>query len=611
MAIGEHIDLVPRDLAANLAFRERLANKGSASVDDAAALRGMCKSDPLFFINAFCWTLNPMWFPNCPERPFITYPFQDVAVRRMLSSLSRAGKQKHLGKTDLVFLKSRGMGASWLILWVMLWRWMFFRSQLFVLVSQKASKVDKRKDMDALLPKLDFAIEHLPRWLRPRMGISDRTEQQLYNPSMQSTIRGEACTADFARGGRPTAIGLDEFAFFDLADSFKALRSATGASFCCWFVSTTNGVGNAFHKIVKDDRIERLEFKWEDMPCKSVGLYRSVEGVVEYLDQAYIYPADYQFIDDGMLRSVWYDAEEARTGIRSLMAQEHDRDFIGSGDPFFKTEEIGRLMEKTSPPTSSNIYSAKNGVKGELRLWLADRASKCPPVDRCYVVGVDVSAGTGASNSCLCVFDCRLKEKVAELADPNIDPFELAEIAAQVGRWFLDWTDAPALMVWEANGSVGRSFGKRIQQLGYENLYYSSSGLTDDEKKARVPGLWATGDRSQSLIRDYGAALCGGRFHEPSADGLKECYDYRYFAGGKIAHYKEVSADDPSGARDNHGDRVSANAVALRGAASITEEVPTNHSSRTPSYPCFFKQMQDNRIARQTKVRHEEGWLTG
>ncbi len=609
MAIGDHIDLVPRDMAANLAFRESLSRKGYASPADATALRGMCKSDILFFISAFCWTLNSMWHPNCPERPFITYPFQEDAVRRMLSSLARAGKQEHLGKTDLAFLKSRGTGGSWIMLWVMFWRWLFFRQQLFVLVSQKASKVDKRKDMDALLPKLDFALERLPRWLRPRLGGNDRTEQQLYNPITRSTIRGEACTADFARGGRPTAIGMDEFAFFDLADSFKALKTATGATFCCWYVSTPNGVGNAFHHIIREGHVEQVEFKWEDMPSKRIGLYRSTKGVVEFLDPGYAYSSEYQFIDDGKLRSVWYDAEELRTGLKSLMAQEHDRDFVGSGDPFFKTEELGRLMEKTRPPVSTNIYHAKNGKPGALRLWLPDRASKCPPVDRCYVVGVDVSAGTGASNSCLCVFDCRLREKVGELADPNLDPFELAEIAAQVGRWFLDWTDTPALVVWEANGAVGSSFGKRIQELDYEHLYYSAPGLTDDEKKNRVPGLWATGHRTQTLIRDFGAALCSGRFYEPSEEGLKECYDYRYFEGGRVAHYKEVSSEDPSGARDNHGDRVSANAVALRGAASITEPVPTSDSSRTPSYPCFYKQMRDNRIAQRVEKRRAEGWL--
>jgi hypothetical protein len=207
-------------------------------------------------------------------------------------------------------------------------------------------------------------------------------------------------------------------------------------------------------------------------------------------------------------------------------------------------------MAKTRPPTSVNKYVSDNGSKGDLRLWLALRASKSPPLDRCYALGVDVSVGTGASNSCISVFDCRLREKVGELASPRLDPTELAEISAQIGRWFEDWTGTPAVIIWEANG-IGRSFGKRLLELNYENLYYSVANMTDEERKSRAPGMWATGRSQQVLIRDYGVALLRGSFVEPSEDGLKECYDYRYFPGG--------------------GDRVRANALALHAAAGKAE----------------------------------------
>jgi hypothetical protein len=618
MAIGDHISLVPRDSDNNLEFREKMCKKGCESRTQAAALRGMCRQDVLFFINTFCWTANPMWHPNCPERPFLTWPFQEHAIRRMAWSLAHAGKPQYIGRTDLVFYKARGTGGTWVALLFALWRWLFFRSQSFLLVSRKKEFVDKAKDLNALMPKLDFALERLPRWLRPRLGSNDRIELKLYNPMTHSIFNGETTTGEFARGGRPTAIIPDEFGFFDLAESFKALKAATGASFCCWFISTTNGVGNAFHKIVTDGEMEVVDFKWEDMPPKRAGLYRSVEGKVEYLDEGYEYPPGYEFIDDGKLRSVWYDATERRTKMRSLMAQEHDRDFVGSGDPFWAPEELEPLMAKTRPPTSVNYYTSDNGSKGKLRLWLPVRASKSPPLDRCYVVGVDVSAGTGASNSCLSVLDCRLNEKVGELADPNLDPTELAEIAAQVGRWFQDWTGTPALVIWEANGPVGAAFGKRMLALEYENLYYSLGGLTADEKKSHVPGLWVVGQTPQSLIRDYGVALTRGDFVEPSEEGIKECYDFRYFPNGKVMHYKAASSEDASGARDNHGDRVAANAVALRGAAGISEPVPDaggmlesgGHLGLEPSYPCEYTEMQEHRRAKREAREIEEGWLT-
>jgi hypothetical protein len=114
------------------------------------------------------------------------------------------------------------------------------------------------------------------------------------------------------------------------------------------------------------------------------------------------------------------------------------------------------------------------------------------------------------------------------------------------------------------------------------------------------------------LIRDYGVALLRGSFVEPSEDGLKECYDYRYFPGGKVAHYKSMTNDDASGARENHGDRVRANALALHAAAGISEPVPTGGSSAVePAYPCFYNEMQEHRRARREQRRVAEGWLTG
>lgn len=609
MAIGDHVALVPREIGANMRFREYLWKLGYGSRSEAAALRGMCKQDVLFFINAFCCTVNPMWHPNCPERPFVTYPFQEHAIRRMLWGLANAGRPQRLGKTDLVFLKSRGTGGSWVPLLVMLWRWIFFRSQSFLLVSRKESLVDKPKDMDALMPKLDFVLDHLPLWLRPKLGTNDRVELKLFNPNTRSIVNGTSTTGDISRGGRPTAILLDEFAFFDLNDSFKVLKAATGATFCCWFVSTTNGIGNAFHKLVKDDEMERVEFRWEDMPAKRAGLYRSTEGKVELLDPGHSYPPDYPFVDDGEVRSDWFDAEERRTKMKSLMAQEHRRKFVGSGDPFFDPAELERLMGTTCSPASVKKYHSENGSPGKLRLWLAPRASKSPPLDRCYTLGVDVSAGTGASNSCLSVYDCRLHARVGELTEPNLDATELAEIAVEVGRWFEDWTGTPALIIWEANG-IGRSFGKRVLELGYENLYYSAGSLTDDEKKGHVPGLWATGERNQTLIRDYGVALCRGRFFEPSADGITECYDFRYIEGGKVEHYKVVSSEDASGARDNHGDRVKANALALRAASTISEPVPTPQRAVETPYPSFYNQMRARRKESRERRELEEGWLT-
>ena len=91
-----------------------MAKLGYSSRSQAAALRGMCQQDVLFFINTFCWTVNPMWHPNCPERPFITHEFQEHAIRRMISSLARAGKPEHVGKGITQFFGRKWLTSGWI-----------------------------------------------------------------------------------------------------------------------------------------------------------------------------------------------------------------------------------------------------------------------------------------------------------------------------------------------------------------------------------------------------------------------------------------------------------------------------------------------------------------
>lgn len=592
---------VPLDVGNNLDFRVWIKKKGYESRSQAASLRAMCRRDILFFINAFCWTVNPMWHPDCPDQPFIVHPYQVVAIQRLLASI---------GHFDVAFVKSRGMGASWMFLYVMLYRWMFFRSQSFLIVSRIQDLVDNPKDLDALMPKLDFTIERFPRWLRPKLRSNDRVELKLFNPRTGSIINGVATTGNIGRGGRRTAIAADEFAFVDPADSYKAVKAITGATQSAWWISTPNGVGNAYCDLVKDGNIEQVELCWEDMPEKRAGLYRAGDdGRLQILDPVYRFPADYPFVKDGILRSVWYDATERRCGgVQSIMAQEHNRDFLGSGSPFFDATKLKRLEEMTGPPASTKVFVADNGQTGRLDLWLPLRASERPPLDRCYVLGVDVSAGTGASNSCISILDLRLREKVGELAEPKLDGRELAEIAVQIGRWFEDWTETPALVIWEAQG-VGRAFGKRLLELEYENMYYSGK-LDPDTTKTRVPGFWATAISQQTLLRDYNVALCRGEFIEHSAAGLRECYNFKYFESGRVDHYQAIASQDPSGARDNHGDRVRANALALKGGAGILEPVPDiEGGALEPKYPCFYNEMQEVRRQRRENRRLEQGWL--
>jgi hypothetical protein len=61
---------------------------------------------------------------------------------------------------------------------------------------------------------------------------------------------------------------------------------------------------------------------------------------------------------------------------------------------------------------------------GHLNLWLNLDEGR-PFKDMEFVAGVDTSAGTGASNSCVSIANKVTKEKVAEYANPYILPKNL------------------------------------------------------------------------------------------------------------------------------------------------------------------------------------------
>ncbi len=568
--------LVPKDPVKNREFRIDCWNRAERSEADARQLHAMCAADVLFWINVWVYTYDPRSNPT--ELPFITYKFQDDLILEIQASF---------GREDLFIDKSRCMGASWCCLVVMDHGARFRAGLSFLLASRVEELVDETDNLDALIPKLDYVDHRLPPFLKqPRA----RKHLSLVYTKTGGRFRGARTTKDIGRSGRHTAVMLDEFGALQMDLGFSVLAATQAVSPCRILNSTPQGDVNAFAHMKRTCR-KKIALDWFIHPVYKRGLYATrvtpgglATGIekrdLEILDKLYKYPEGYNFILDGKIRSPWYDAECLRSPLASLIAQELDRDYLGSGDPFFKPTELAKHQEKyCCPPYHQGELVLRedesckpdhwlNLSRGRFRLWCHLDVRGKPPRYRRYVIGGDVAVGTTASNSALSVVDKTTGEKVGEFLSNKTSPYEFAAIALALSYFFDDGNGAPALLIWEANGP-GRDFGIQVLKLGHPNVFWRRN---EERRRIRVtdfPGWWSDKKTKQSLLTAYAQALLNGSFINRCWDAVEECRHYQYLGDGTIGHVASRSALDPSGANDNHGDIVIADALAWRGVGEL------------------------------------------
>src|SRR5688500_9321336 len=117
----------PKDLRKNLEYRRRINELALESTSAKEEIWIACSRDLIFFVDSMCWTFAPKDHPDSPDRPFITWKFQEDALKRI------AG---YIGKKDVLVEKSRDMGATWMIEVVLFHRWLFKRRQMFLCASR-------------------------------------------------------------------------------------------------------------------------------------------------------------------------------------------------------------------------------------------------------------------------------------------------------------------------------------------------------------------------------------------------------------------------------------------------------------------------------------------
>ena len=127
--------------------------------------------------------------------------------------------------------------------------------------------------------------------------------------------------------------------------------------------------------------------------------------------------------------------------------------------------------------------------------------------------------------------------------------------------------------MWDASGQQGTKFEKAVLALGYTNVYQNDEDSPDFRyKRTSRPGWFGSAAQKYAVLKDYKSAIFDRLLVDRSEACLLECLLFEWDSkSNEVKHGGETRTNDPSGARKNHGDLVTATAIAWMLAKEMAE----------------------------------------
>ena len=636
----------PRTILENVRFRQEIRRWALKSETNRRALIQRCSRDFVFFCETFLWIYEPRPEPGRPQViPFLPWSCQYPVIEKIIEGMGLSEPRQP--QRDVGLEKSRGEGASWMVLMIILWRWIFGDMEAYGLVSRNELAADSPDDPDSLGWKIDWQLKQLPLWLTGRKsrvghpGDWDRniSKHTWVNNNNGCTITAYPATGDLASGGRKTAFLMDELSKFPRGPDEEAMAATEPVSNCRIIVATPNGADGAYYRCMTEpSSMIKLILDWTKNQTRNKDMFRvnlqdksliSVESgdkVSAEISNKF-WKEDYPILskrgfpvdDKHKIWSPWYVSRCVRPRMTpKKIAQEYDRDYGGSSSRFFPSVTIEMLIERARPPKicgelavdeeKMEIKSFTKMKDGRFRSWV-DIDKKPPPGE--YIVACDIATGQGgsmSSNSTITIINKATGVKVAAYASPTTKPEKLAELAVALCRWYKSGRGGEAYLIFEANGP-GQSFRKHIiDETDFRNFYYRQQVKKVNTKDTKEPGWWSGKDSKRELLGQYRHALTEGFFDNPCEMALRETLCYVEDTGGKVKFMSGLADDiDPANEGENHGDRVIADALAnhamvlMNGSEDPTKIVIKDIATGPPQGSFLWRRKQNEIMAKQSK----------
>jgi hypothetical protein len=378
-----------------------------------------------------------------------------------------------------------------------------------------ANKLDTSLEM---ANKIRAFVGQWPSWVG--VGFApEKNSQKHYKLTNGCEVKAVATSKDALRGFTPTILIFDEAAFIDAdGDFWSACMASLSTGGKVIVVSTPNGNDPIYYEIYDqalrgmndfkitemywyrdprytsdlyfiktDDAIHYLLNKeeygpekiisWADKPFSE----RNFDDVKELMNNGYKPCSDWF---ERMVKKLKYDKRK--------VSQELECNFLGSGDNVFDSKLMQKIRE-------NYLLEPQNKMLGN-QLWIW----KEPVVGHKYIMGVDVSRGDSEDFSSFQIIDFDSREQVAEFVG-KLPPDTMAEICYKWGNMY------SAYIVIDITGGMGVSTSRKLQELGYKNLYTDGVELGNTWKynpksAEKIPGINFNNKRVQ-IIASYEEAM--------------------------------------------------------------------------------------------------------
>jgi hypothetical protein len=285
----------------------------------------LCRRDPVFWCEHFLWTYDDR---VQTDEPFVLYPFQiEKMVAPFLEMIKTTGRERWTECHE----KSRGVGYTWVELFLVLWLFSFYENWSTLIGSVHEKEVDdggQEATHESLFGKLRYMMNHLPRWMRDELyGPWIRQDKfnkanTLKNPLRpKNIIKGKQFGSMFGRSQRFSWVWGDEIAHApEMKNADTSLKQTTNRAS---FGSTPNGKHTLHYQFMRGNlKVHRYTLHWSEHPELDVDWYNTQrqhmtdEQIAQELDIDYESSAGNRVLPEVKVSTHFFEHEDKLPNAR-------------------------------------------------------------------------------------------------------------------------------------------------------------------------------------------------------------------------------------------------------------------------------------------------------